>query len=149
MTEFSLCTHINATHSCHSGIEAHERVQNNIAYHPKSKVGGMDSWKPAKMTANFKWVFILQMFNTSEVKSKLTSSWNHAPVYTSFRVFSSCSPLNDGSRQLPSHCLSYFNTLILLLAIPRGYWPELSINQCSQIIISEVHKFLISTDLSF
>ncbi len=28
-------------------------------------------------------------------------------------------------------------------------WPELSINQCSQIIISEVHKFLISTDLSF
>ncbi len=28
-------------------------------------------------------------------------------------------------------------------------WPELSINQCSHIIISEVHKFLISTDLSF
>ncbi len=28
-------------------------------------------------------------------------------------------------------------------------WPELSINQYSQIIISEVHKFLISTYLSF
>ncbi len=28
-------------------------------------------------------------------------------------------------------------------------WPELSINQCSHIIISEEHKFLISTDLSF
>ncbi len=28
-------------------------------------------------------------------------------------------------------------------------WPELSINQCSQTIISEVHKFLISTNLIF
>ncbi len=28
-------------------------------------------------------------------------------------------------------------------------WPELPINQCSQTIISEVHKFLISTNLSF
>ncbi len=27
-------------------------------------------------------------------------------------------------------------------------WPELSINQCSHIIIGEVHKFLINTDLS-